>query len=97
MNEMELIQQGFIVFCIVITIWVCFLSGMIFGKLGDWLHKKNAPDWLRNPLVECPVCAAPYYGTAAYWIIWGNSWQEWILVILIAMGMATIFVKLKRN
>src|SRR5580765_7085282 len=95
-NELHIIQQAFIIFCIVITLWCCMLNGMILGFIGDW-GDTHLPDWAKHIIYDCGVCMTPYYGSLAYWIIFGNSWQEWILVILVAMGMATIFVKMKRN
>lgn len=96
MNLTLIIQQAFVIFCIVITIWICMLNGMIFGKIGDY-GDSHFPDWLKKIVYDCAVCQTPYYGSAAYWVLFGNGWQEWIVVILVAMGMATIFVKLKKN
>lgn len=69
------------------------METMVFGKIREL----NVPDWMENPLFECPVCMQPYYGSAIYWLFLGSSIKEWVLVILVAMGIATIFVKLKRN
>ncbi len=95
-NEIKIIEQGFIVFCIVITIWACMLPNMLLGWIGDY-GDKHFPNWLKSIVFDCSICMMPYYGSAAYWIIFGQGWMEWVLVILVGMGMATIFVKMKRN
>mgnify|MGYP001147184337 CR=1 FL=1 len=93
-NETLIIERGFIISLIVITIWKCFQPQMILGFIGNWLERKY-PLWLRFPICECPVCMQPYYGGVIYWMVWGQSWQEWILCIGVAMGIATFFTKIK--
>lgn len=78
---------------IVIALWCMMLNGMIFGKIRDI----KMPDWLTNPIFDCPVCQMPYYGSIFYWWLFHESVKDWVVVILVAMGIATIFVKIKRN
>lgn len=91
-----MIEKILIISFIQIAIWCFYLPGMILGKLGDWFDT-HLPDWAKHIAFDCPVCGCAYYGSAAYWIIYGNSIREWIIVTFAAMGFITIFVKLKRN
>lgn len=91
--ETLIIKQAFIITCIVVAIWAMMLPDMLFEKIRDI----EMPEWLSSPLYSCPICQIPYYGSVAYWVIFHNSWINWIIVILVAMGMATIFVKIKKN
>lgn len=55
---------------------------------------------IEQPLFRCPVCMAPYYGTALYWLIpWQklelpahNAW-EWVIIIMASMGLNSIIVR----
>jgi hypothetical protein len=38
-----------------------------------------------------------WYGTAAYWIFWGESVKEWVIVVNSAMGITTIFANIKNT
>lgn len=91
--ETLILQRAFIIGLIVICIWACFLESMIFGKIRDI----DMPDWLAQPLWNCPICMVPYYGSVVYWLVFKGSIIEWILVIMVAMGINTIFVKVKKN
>jgi len=73
-------------------IWATFWPGMIFGGIRDLLANLN--EKLKQPLFECPVCMCPYYGSILYWIIWGESVKEWLIVVFAAAGMNAVFVKL---
>lgn len=103
MNEALIMKQGFIIFCIVISIWKCFQPQMIFGKIGDWIARTDSnnipkvPDWIRYPVSECPSCMAYWYGSIFYWLIWANGWVEWILVIAVTMALCTVFVGIKKK
>ena len=91
--ETLIIEKAIIISFSVIAIWCMMLNGMIFGKIREL----NVPKWMREPLYECPVCSTPYYGSIIYWLFLRGGIIEWILVIFVAMGIATIFVKIKRN
>jgi len=91
---MSMLEKVVIIALIVIAVWAVYLNGMIFGKIGNYVTQKF-PHWLSKPLVDCPICQTPYYGSVAYWLIWGESVKEWIFVVIAAMGLVTIFVKMK--
>ena len=84
-----MLEKIVIVALIVIAIWGTMLNGMIFGFLGNWIVEKF-PIWISKPLCDCFFCMSAWYGTALYWIIWGNSVKEWIIVVISAMGMNVI-------
>ena len=91
-----MIEKVLIISFIVIAIWCMFLDGMILGNIGNWVDR-TLPTWLKEPICECCVCMCFWYGTALYWIIWGGSVKEWLIVVFASMGFNTIFVKLKKN
>ncbi len=91
--EIIIIKRAIIISFIVIAIWATMLPNMIFGKIRDI----EMPDWLATPLYDCPICQTPWYGTILYVIFFRQNWVEWILVIGVAMGINTIFVKMKKN
>lgn len=67
-------------------------EGMVFSFVRKWLANIN--EWLKKPIFDCAICQTPYYGSLFYWIIWGNDWKEWLIVVFSAMGLITIFVRL---
>lgn len=74
------------------TIGYCctFWDGMILSPISRYLDNK-LPRWLKMPLYDCFICACFWYGSAIYWIVWGHSVKEWLLVVIAAMGLnATI-------
>lgn len=77
---------------LVMFIWASMWEGMIFGKVRVWFA--NLADFYKKPFFDCPICQAPWYGTGLYWLIWGNSWQEWLVVVFAAAGLNAILVKL---
>lgn len=91
---MAMLEKSVIIALLVIAVWATYLDQMIFGKLGNYIVDKF-PKWLSKPLVDCPICQTPWYGSLFYWLIWGNSGKEWIIVVISAMGIVTIFVKMK--
>jgi hypothetical protein len=44
------------------------LEGEKFGLVGTQKIYKF-PEWLRDPLSECPTCMASVYGSLIYWIV----------------------------
>lgn len=52
---------AFMVYFVKVTSW----KGHIFEKQGTWLEK-NLPEKLYKPLIGCPVCMTPYWGTIIY-------------------------------
>lgn len=79
----------FIVSTIVFAIWYSMQDGEIFGAAQKINLGKVA-----DPLRDCPVCMAPWYGSAVYWIFWHHDATQWILTIIPAMGVNVILIKL---
>lgn len=67
-------------------------EGEIFQIVGDWLFNK-LPKRLHNPIFECPACMVFWHGTYLYWIIWGKSVLEWIVVVISGVGLNAIIIK----
>ena len=76
-----------IVWCIHSVFWPSMLLGSVSRWLSTWIPTK-----LQFPIYACALCMTPYYGSAAYWLIWANGWQEWIVVIMGAMGLSAIII-----
>lgn len=91
-----MIDKIFIISFIVIGIWCMYLDGMILGFIGNWVET-NLPKWMVEPICGCVVCMAAWYGTALYWVIWGESVKEWVIVVFSSMGVNTIFAKFKKH
>lgn len=70
-----------------------FWEGMIFEKIGNWLDER-LPEWLAKPLYQCYICSCFWWGTALYWLVWGNSVKEWFVVAVSAMGLNAVLSKL---
>lgn len=87
-----MIEKIFIIAFMVMAIYSTMLYGMIFQIVRVKLDK--APQWLKKIVYDCPVCQTPYYGSAIYWLIWGNSVKEWIIVIIAAMGACSVLIRL---
>lgn len=59
---------------------------------------------LSQPLFRCPVCMAPYYGSALYWLIpWtrlglpAHDWAAWPVIAIGALGLNSIIVRLFKD
>lgn len=50
-----------IVFFLKVTTW----EGHIFENLGDWAYY-NLPEKVYKPLIGCPICMTPWWGTFIY-------------------------------
>lgn len=64
---------------------------MIFGFVSRWVGKRVHPN-IQKPIYACTVCMSMWYGSTFYWIIWGNSWQEWLTITFCSMGANAIIV-----
>ncbi len=85
-----MLEKIVIISLLVIAIWATMLPTMILGFLGNWIVDKF-PEWISKPVCDCVVCMVPYYGSALYWLIWGNSGKEWGIVVISAMGLNVVF------
>lgn len=95
-----MIEQIVVVSLIVFAIYATMEEGMIFGFVRKWWAKltknwkEEKADYLAKPIFDCPVCMAAWHGSAAYWIIYGNDWKEWLIVVICAIGLNEILTKL---
>lgn len=86
-----MLEQSFIIAFLVLAIWYTFQEGEIFGFVQQWESKLGK---LFDPLFGCNVCQTPYYGSILYWLIYGTSWQNWLIVVICAMGINAMINKL---
>lgn len=95
-----MLEKIVVISFIVYAVYATMKEGMIFGFVQKWWDKftenwgKENADYWSKPIISCPICQVPYYGSVAYWLIYGNNWQEWIIVIIAAMGLNAIIVEL---
>lgn len=82
-----MIEKIIIISLIVTGIWYTLQEGEIFGRIGNWLHTR-LPSWALNPVVECVVCMAPWYGAVICLIM---GWPLWLVIP--AMGLNVIIDK----
>jgi len=87
-----MLEQIFITSFIVMAVWSTMWEDAIFGFIRKGLQ--HLPEKLQMPIFDCPICMVPYYGSAAYWLIWGNNFKEYIVVIIASMGLNAVLVKL---
>jgi hypothetical protein len=88
-----MIEKIVITALIVLSIWYSMQEGEIFGFVTKW-GEKHLPECWQQPVFACNVCMSPYYGTIIYVLLWRNSWIEWIVVIIGAMGFNAMINKL---
>lgn len=62
-----MLQIALIIALIVYFIKVTTWPGMIFEKAGIW-SEKTFGEYLNKPLLGCPVCMTPWWGTIIYLI-----------------------------
>lgn len=89
----DILIKSIIISVSVIAIWASMLYGMILAKVREF----KVPECIKKPLYDCPICMVPYYGSILYWFLKSPSVKEWPFVILVSMGIVTIFAKIKRN
>jgi hypothetical protein len=89
--EYFMLEKSVIITLIVYAIYASMWGGMIFSFISRWLSTFLHPT-IQKPLYSCPACMAIWYGTAIYWIVWANSWQEWAICVLCAMGQSAIII-----
>jgi hypothetical protein len=91
-----MIAPVFIIAFLVYAIWYTFQEGEIFGGAIPALNIRalKIPETMQSPLYDCNVCMTPWYGSALYWLIYGNHWIEWLIVVIAAMGVNGIINRL---
>lgn len=105
--------QIIIISLLVFAIHYTMLPGEIFGfidtryeRLAERAANKNRMRLynflcrIKEPLIACPVCMAPWYGTALYWLIpWpriglpAHDLVDWAIIIIAALGLNSIIVR----
>lgn len=88
-----MLEHSTIIALLVLSIWYTLQEGEIFGKVGVWLEN-HTPEAIHDPLFACNVCMTFWYGSALYWLIFGNNWIEWLIVVIVAMGINIVVNKL---
>lgn len=92
-----MLEQSFIIAFIVFGLhYIMYTHGMIFSFVADWAARVKLPQYIDKPLYSCPICMVPWWGTAIYWAVWGNSVGEWIFVVICGMGINAVIVFLRK-
>jgi len=94
MVEIALVGKAFIIAMTVLSIWYTMQEGEIFGfvtKYGD----KYIPEQIQPPLYSCNVCMTFWWGSGIYWLVWRHNWVEWLIVVIVAMGINATINKLE--
>jgi hypothetical protein len=92
-----MIEKILIISLLVLSIHYTYQPGEIFARLGSWFER-NLPYQIHQPVFDCNICMCPWYGSVIYWAVWGlwlhtGTWQEWVIVIIGAMGINIIINK----
>lgn len=95
-----MVEKIFIVALIVRAIHYTMQEGEIFGFVQTWFAHMS--EKLKQPFFDCAVCMTVWHGTYIYWLIWGfwlntGMWQEWLVVIIAAMGLNAIINQMMPN
>lgn len=93
MMEWVIIGKAWIIALLVLSIWYSFQEGEIFGFVTKW-GDDHVPKKLRAPLYDCNVCMSFWYGSGIYYLLYQNSWVEWIVVVICSMGFNAALNKL---
>lgn len=87
-----MLEKAFIIAFLVQFIWASFLPGMIFGRVQTWFAPLRTG--MKKMLFSCSICMTPWWGTGLYWLLFHQTWQDWLLTVFVAGGISTVFVKL---
>lgn len=64
----EILVAAIVVAMIVLFIHVAFKwETHIFEPIGNWIER-NAPEWIEKPLIGCPICMCPWWGTVIMFV-----------------------------
>jgi hypothetical protein len=91
-NSGGMVEKIFLQTFVVFAVWASMWETMIFSFVRDFFL--TWPDKIQKPIFECPICMQSVYGSAFYWIYWGNSVKEYIVVMIACVGLSAILVKL---
>lgn len=112
-----IIHQIIIISLLVFAIHYTMLPGEIFDFIEKWYeniaeraackgHMKlyGFMSKLKEPLIACPVCMAPWHGTYLYWLIpWAglglptHVWWHWPIIVIAALGLNSIIVRVFKD
>lgn len=87
-----MLEQSLIIALLVLSIWYTMQEGEIFSRGSSWIAG-ILPAKVHPAVFECNVCMTPWYGSALYWLIYGNSAIEWLIVVICAMGLNVVINK----
>lgn len=82
-----------IISLIVWAIYATMSEGMIFERLGTFIESTVGDYWAK-PLATCPICMGGIYGAVLYWLIYGNSVKEWLVINAAVIGLNAVIVRL---
>lgn len=85
-------EQSLIIALLVLSIWYTMQEGEIFGGLGRWLET-HTPAKIHPALFECNICMTAWYGSALYWLLYGESIRQWPVVVVVAMAINIVINK----
>lgn len=82
----------------VLLVHFCSLPGMILAAPAEWFVR-NTPAYIHKPLISCPVCMTPYWGTAIILLLKWTGIQPFqnldlagsILSVILAAGLNCLF------
>lgn len=88
---------------VIISLTVLFLhattwEGMIFDKVSVWAF--NLPAFIKNPLFDCPICMAPWYGSIILAIadltnsLPSLNWFKCILILFASAGLNVLLINI---
>lgn len=88
-----MIEKIVIISLLCFGIYCTFQEEMVFEKYGLWIEKTFGDFWCK-PLGCCIVCFTFWMGSILYWLIYHNTWQEWLIVVISGMGLNYILTRL---
>lgn len=88
-----MLEQSAIIAFAVLFIHCATREGMLLGKVAYYFG--DAPDWMKMPLYECPVCMTPWWGTWFLFCGWfvgdiSMTIYQTIMTLLCAGGINSI-------
>lgn len=98
MAECQVLLKGLIIAMMVLAIWATMWPGAIFEFISDWFEKRLPEEskW-KKPIYDCPICMTPWYGSVIYWIFLSADVREWILAMIVAMGINVTAIKVFKD
>lgn len=82
----------FIIVFVIQGISAAFWEGHIFEKPGDWIERNHSTLW--KPLVGCPICMSPWWGSAMQIVLW-EYWNP--LELIVVMGINAVIIRWSKD